>query len=93
MSEVEQLESLRQRYQQLAEQRTRAETLLENARQELKKLQEEAAERYGTPDLAALEAKLAQMERENLDKRKAYQAQLDGIEAKLKEVEAKFQES
>lgn len=91
MSEVEELESLKKRYQLLADQRTKAEALLENARQELKKLQDEAAERFGTSNLAELEAKLTQMERENLEKRRAYQQQLDGIEAKLKEVEDKFQ--
>ncbi len=93
MSEVEELESLRKRHQQLAEQRTRAETLLESARQELQKLQDEATERYGTPDLAALEAKLEQMEKENLEKRRAYQAHLAQIEAQLKDVEEKFKEA
>lgn len=92
MSEVEQLETLRKRHQQLAESRTRAETLLENARQELTKLEAEATERYGTANLEELEAMLAAMEKENLEKRKSYQAQLDAIERDLKDVEAKFKD-
>lgn len=92
MPEIEELETLRNRYQKLDRQRTEAETLLRQARAELEKLEAEAKELYGTQDLAELEAMLAKMEQENLDKRRAYQAQLDGIEQKLKEVEEKFRE-
>lgn len=92
MPEIEELETLRNRYQKLDRQRTEAETLLRQARAELEKLEAEAKESYGTQDLAELEAMLAKMEQENLDKRRAYQAQLDGIEQKLKEVEEKFRE-
>lgn len=92
MPEIEELETLRNRYQKLDRQRTEAETLLRQARAELEKLEAEAKELYGTQDLAELEAMLAKMEQENLDKRRAYQAQLDGIELKLKEVEEKFRE-
>lgn len=93
MPDIQDLDVLRARYQRLDRQRTEAETLLKQARAELERLEAEAKEKYGTSDLAELEAKLAEMERENLKKRETYQAQLDSIENKLKEVEEKFRDS
>lgn len=93
MPDIQDLEVLRTRYQKLDRQRTEAETLLKQARAELERLEAEAKETYGTSDLPELEAKLAEMERENLKKRETYQAQLDTIESKLKEVEEKFRDS
>jgi len=90
MPDIQELDVLRSRYDKLAAQRSAAEALLENAKKELAKLEAEAKEAYGTSDLAELEAQLAKMEHENLEKRRAYQQQLDTIEAKLREVEEKF---
>jgi predicted secreted Zn-dependent protease len=90
MPDIQELDVLRSRYDKLAAQRSAAEALLENAKKELAKLEAEAKETYGTSDLAELEAQLAKMEQENLEKRRAYQQQLDTIEEKLKEVEEKF---
>lgn len=90
MPDIQELEILRSRYDKLAAQRNAADALLDNARKELAKLESEAKETYGTSDLSELEAQLAKMEQENLEKRRVYQQQLDTIEAKLKEVEEKF---
>jgi len=93
MPDIQELETLRSRYDKLAAQRSAADALLDNARKELAKLEAEAKELYGTSDLAELEAQLTKMEQENLEKRRAYQEHLDAIEAKLKEVEDKFREA
>lgn len=84
------IEKLQERFSQLNKRKIQAETNLDNAREQLEKLQAEAREKYGTDDLAALREKLAQMKAENEAKRAAYQEQLDKIEADLADVEQKF---
>ena len=62
-------------------------TLLNSANQELEKLKQEALKLYGTSDVKELEAKLRQMEDENLKLRRDYQKLLDKIEEDLQSVE------
>lgn len=90
MSEIQDIETLKARFESLRDKKTKAEALLHNANDELKRLQAEAQERYGTSDVQSLKAKLKQMEEDNKRKQREYQAQLDGIDAKLKQVEEKF---
>jgi len=87
MDEVQDIETLKQRYEKMRDKKTEAETLLRTAKAELERLQADARERFGTDDLDQLKAKLAAMEADNLKKRKDYQALLDGIERDLKAVE------
>jgi hypothetical protein len=84
------IEQLQDRYQLLNKRKIQAETNLENARQQLMKLQEEARTKYGTDDVAQLREKLAAMKAENERKRADYQTQLEKIEADLAAVEQKF---
>ena len=85
--EVQEIEELRSRYETLRDKKTKAETLLSSANQELERLKAEAHAQYGTSDLAELETKLSQMEDENLKLRKEYQKLLDKIETGLRGVE------
>ena len=84
------IEELQQRFQKLDKRKTQAETNLENAQKQLAALHKEAREKYGTDDVAELRAKLEAMKAENDQKRRAYQAELDQIEADLAAVEQKF---
>lgn len=90
MSELQDIDTLRMRFEKLRDKKTSAEALLKNAEDELRRLMAEAKERYGTSDVESLKAKLAQIEKDNRDKQRQYQDGLDAIEAKLKEVEAEF---
>ncbi len=84
------IEQLQDRYQLLNKRKIQAETNLDNARQQLAKLQEEARTKYGTDDVAQLREKLAAMKADNERKRSEYQAQLEKIETDLAAVEQNF---
>jgi hypothetical protein len=90
VSDIQDIETLKRRFESLREKKTRAETLLGTAEGELRRLQAEATERYGTSDVESLKAKLKQIEEDNRRKQRDYQTQLDGIDAKLKQVEETF---
>jgi chromosome segregation ATPase len=85
--EPQEIEQLRRRYEQLATKKTQAETRLDESTQQLETLKSEARTKYGTDDLAELQAKLQEMEAENLRRRREYQRLLDKIESDLKGVE------
>jgi predicted nucleic acid-binding Zn-ribbon protein len=82
------IEELRQRYQDLNTKKIQAETNLQNAKDALKKLQDEARKKFGTDDVAALKDKLREMEKANEKARSEYQQSLDTIEAALEKVES-----
>jgi hypothetical protein len=90
VAELQSIEALQGRYNKLNTRKIQAETNLENARRQLEQLKQEAREKYGTDDVTALRAKLAELSAENELKRKNYQAQLDRIEGELEAVELKF---
>jgi vacuolar-type H+-ATPase subunit E/Vma4 len=74
-------------YQQLHTKKIQAETNLENAKSKLKELQDEARQKFGTDDVAALQAKLDEMKADNENKRREYQASLEAIQTALDAVE------
>ena len=84
------IETLKQRHRKLNEEKIKAETNEQRAREELDKLRAEARQKYGTDDLEKLKAMLEEMKQQNLQKRRDYQAHLDSIQAKLAEVEQKY---
>jgi hypothetical protein len=84
------IEVLQQRYQTLHTRKIQAETNLANAIQQLDRLKQQAREKYGTDDVAKLREQLDTMRTENDQKRRSYQAQLDGIELDLADIEQKF---
>jgi phage shock protein A len=84
------IEDLRKRYDELNEKKITAAANHENAQKQLDQLKAAAKTQWGTDDLEKLREKLAELEAENERKRSDYQAQLDKIEADLKEVDQKF---
>src|SRR3954453_8690284 len=88
--EPQDIDQLKQRHRKLNEEKIKAETNELRAREELETLRAEARQKYGTDDLEALKLKLEEMKQDNLRKRREYQAHLDGIQAKLAEVEQKY---
>jgi chromosome segregation ATPase len=84
------IEQLQGRYQALHTRKIQAETNLQNAKERLDTLREEARVQFGTDDVAELRQKLDAMKAENEAKRSAYQADLDRIEADLAAVEQRF---
>jgi phage shock protein A len=91
--EIQTIEKLRERFQALHTEKVRAEQDYKNAQETLEKLQEQAREQFETDDLEQLQAMLAKIEEENLEKRKEYQASLDQIDANLKKVEDSEEQS
>ena len=91
--EIQTIEKLRERFQALHTEKVRAEQDYKNAQETLEKLQEQAREQFETDDLEQLQAMLAKIEEENLEKRKGYQASLDQIDANLKKVEDSEEQS
>ena len=89
---VREMNALRNRYETLKEEKTRCETNIENAKQQLEKLYEKARTEYGTDDLDALRAKLEAMKAENARRQETYKASLDTIEADLKAVDKAYEE-
>lgn len=81
------LESLRERYEHLREERVRAAENLRGAETRLAELKARARERYGTDDLDALRERLERTRAENERKRAEYRAHLDRIEERLREIE------
>jgi chromosome segregation ATPase len=84
------IEELQARYQDLNTKKIQCATRLDTARQTLENLKNEARAKYGTDNLAALQEKLAQMRKDNEQKRASYQAELDRIQADLDRVEQSF---
>ncbi|HEX8913837.1 MAG TPA: hypothetical protein VF796_15925 [Humisphaera sp.] len=84
------IEQLKSKYKELDTARTRARANLETAQKQLDELKAEARAAYGTDDLDALRQRLTQMRDENERKRADYQAHLEQVQAKLKEVEQTF---
>lgn len=92
-AQPQEIEVLKQRFDRLSTQRTRAETQLEGARQELERLKAQAREAYGTDNLDELKQKLEAMREDNQNKRAQYQQALDKIEQDLQVIEAEYQQS
>lgn len=86
--EPEPIEALERRWRDLETRRIQAERDLEHLTRALEDEKRRAREQFGTDELAALEAKLGAMKRENLERRRAYEAHLDEIEAGLAAIEA-----
>ena len=81
------------RYAKFNEQQIRVKTQLEGAQKRLAELQAQAAQEFGTDDVAALQKKLEGMKKENEKRQASYQKNLDEVEAKLKSVESEFAET
>jgi predicted nucleic acid-binding Zn-ribbon protein len=84
------LDQLTGRYQALHKKQIQAETELQTANEQLDKLRQRAQAEFGTDDLDALTAKLAELQAENETRRATYQKDLDAIEQQLADVEQRL---
>ena len=89
--EQQAFEKLRVRYDALSHERTRIDAQKEAAQKQLDEIRESARTQFGTDDLGELEKKLAELRTQNEEKRVKYEASLDEIETKLKQVEDQFE--
>jgi molecular chaperone GrpE (heat shock protein) len=92
MTEPQNIEELRRRYDDLNQKRIRTDANLQNARKRLEELKDQARKDFGTDDLEELRAKLTEMKSENERKRAEYQESLDKIERELSDVEQQYAE-
>jgi predicted nucleic acid-binding Zn-ribbon protein len=82
------IEQLKEEFNVLNERKIKTQTQLDEANNQLKKLQDEAVAEFETSDIKELEAKLKQMQEENERRRREYQQLLDSISADLKKIES-----
>jgi predicted nucleic acid-binding Zn-ribbon protein len=83
---------LTERFRKLDKEKTRVQTLLGSASEQLEQLLSEAEEKFGTRELSELKSKLKGLEKENFDMKKQYQKQLTAIEEKLDALESDLPE-
>jgi hypothetical protein len=72
MTEAQNIEELRRRYDDLNQKRIRTDENLQNAKKRLEELTEQSRKEFGTDDLDELRAKLTEMKSENERKRSEY---------------------
>ncbi len=87
------IEQLKDEYNVLNERKIKTQTQLDEANNQLKKLQDEAVAEFETSDIKELEAKLKRMEEENEKRRREYQQLLDSISADLEKIESESESS
>jgi hypothetical protein len=85
------IEQLQTKFDELNRRKIEAETRHRDAADQLKKLKALSLETWGTDDLDELKLKLVKLQEENETRRAKYQSDLLAIEAKLQEVDDKYQ--
>ena len=85
------IEQLQTKYDELNRRKIEAETRYRDASDQLQKLRSQALSTWGTDDLDELKLKLVKLQEENEARRAKYQSDLQSIEAKLHEVDEKYQ--
>lgn len=90
---LQSIDELTKRFNNLNDQKVRADENLKNAQKQLQQLQADAKEQFGTSDLNELKGMLKKMEAENERLQSDYQKHLDQLESELKSVEDSYTES
>jgi len=85
------IEQLQTKYDELNRRKIEAETRYRDALDQLQKLKAQSLATWGTDDLDELKLKLVKLQEENETRRAKYQSDLQAIEAKLQEVDEKYQ--
>ncbi len=85
------IEQLQTKYDELNRRKIEAETRHRDASDQLQKLKSQALATWGTDNLDELKLKLVKLQEENEARRARYQSDLQSIEAKLQEVDEKYQ--
>ena len=86
------IEELKSRFDDLNTQKVRLQTQKERAEEDLAELKQQAHEQFGTDNLKKLEAKLAEMKKQNEKQKSEYQKQLDAIDKKLLQIDEMVEE-
>jgi len=84
------IEELTARYQQLNEQKIKAQSDLQHAQNRLDEFKTKARQEYGTDDLEKLKRLLDERKRQNEEDRANYQEGLNEIENELGEIDRKY---
>ena len=84
------IEQLQARYEEFKEQKLIVEVQKKSAIEKLDEIKKEALEKYGSDDLDELKSRLAEMKKDNEQKRASYQQSLDEIENRLAEINDQF---
>ena len=85
------IEQLQIKFDELNRRKIEAETRHRDASDQLQKLRSQSLATWGTDDLDELKLKLVKLQEENEARRAKYQLDLQSIEAKLNEVDEKYQ--
>ena len=85
------IEQLQTKYDELNRRKIEAETRFRDASDQLGTLRSQSLATWGTEDLDELKLKLVKLQEENEARRAKCQSDLLSIEAKLQEVEEKYQ--
>ena len=85
------IEQLQSKFDELNRRKIEAETRHRDASDQLQKLRTQSLATWGTEDLDELKLKLVKLQEENEARRAKYQSDLQSIEAKLNEVDEKYQ--
>ena len=85
------IEQLQSKFDDLNRRKIQAETRHRDASDQLQKLRSQSLSTWGTDDLDELKLKLVKLQDENEARRAKYQSDLQSIEAKLNEVDDKYQ--
>ena len=85
------IEQLQTKFDELNRRKIEAETRHRDASDQLQKLRTQSLATWGTDDLDELKLKLVKLQEENEARRAKYQLDLQSIEAKLNEVDEKYQ--
>ncbi len=85
------IEQLQTKFDDLNRRKIEAETRHRDASDQLQKLRSQSLVTWGTDDLDELKLKLVKLQEENEARRAKYQLDLQSIEAKLNEVDEKYQ--
>ncbi len=85
------IEQLQTKYEELNRRKIQAETRFRDASDQLAALRSQSLAMWGTEDLDELKLKLVKLQEENEARRAKYQSDLLSIEARLQEVDEKYQ--
>ncbi|SMC21877.1 hypothetical protein SAMN02746041_01301 [Desulfacinum hydrothermale DSM 13146] len=83
----ERLEGLRKEYEKLHKKKIETDTTLQNLEQQLRELERQAKDEYGTSDLNELRALLERWRAENEEKVAEYQEHIRSIQGALERIE------
>ncbi len=89
---IQTIEQLKQRFQEMNDQKVRLQTHKEIAEKKLQDLKQQAVDQFGTDDLAKLQAMLQDLKHRNETEKAEYQKRLDEIDRNLQQIDASLRD-